>query len=83
MPELVAEPCRGFGRRLALGIARFAVEPPRRKGGTQLLRLPFDGGKIRVRPRRSGVRVADLRAGRSIERSRSVPHAAAFHVLGD
>jgi amidase len=26
MPELVAEPCRGFGRRLALGIARFAVD---------------------------------------------------------
>src|SRR5262249_57089315 len=60
-----------------------AVEPLCREGDAKLLLLPFDGGKIRARPRRGGIGITDLGTGGGIECGRGVPHAAAYHMLGD
>src|SRR5208282_3009915 len=62
---------------------RCAVESFCREGDAELLRLLFDGSKVRARRRRGGVRIADLGAGSGIEGRGAVTHAAAHHMLGD
>src|SRR6516162_7640534 len=83
MPQLLTQFCRGFGSRLAFGIERFAIESLCREGDAELLRSPYDCGKIRAGCRRGGVRITDLGAGGGIEHGRGIPHTAAHDVLSN